>query len=254
MAGVDLDLVARLERSMLTSWPALSTAFDGDWVIRLADGYSNRANSVTCLGKGSSDLDARIARVENIYREAGLPPVFRLSPLAPPELHDALDQRGWNHFGHSIVMTSDLNANCVADRDAADRIEIKTTPDPAWLEGRRCIDAMGRANIDALKRLLDVLIPLAGYGCALSSADRVDALALAVVDAELVGLFEVMTAPDQRRQGLARALMAELLRWGKKQSATTGWLAVEAGNLPALRLYQGLGFREVYRYHYRSDG
>ena len=57
MASVDLDLVLRLERSMLTSWPALSVAFDGDWVIRLADGVTKRSNSVTCLGADDSDLE-----------------------------------------------------------------------------------------------------------------------------------------------------------------------------------------------------
>ena len=30
---------------MLTSWPALSTSFDGDWVIRLAAGVTKRLNS-----------------------------------------------------------------------------------------------------------------------------------------------------------------------------------------------------------------
>ncbi|NJO38202.1 MAG: GNAT family N-acetyltransferase [Rhizobiales bacterium] len=102
-----------------------------------------------------------------------------------------------------------------------------------------------------LAKLLDVLIPRAGFGRVVSS-DGVDALALAVVDADLVGLFEVMTAPERRRQGLARALTAGLLRWGRTQCASIGWLAVAAANLPAVRLYESLGFREVYRYHYRS--
>lgn len=253
MANVDLDLVARLERSMLTSWPALSTAFDGDWVIRLADGYSNRANSVTCLGSGDSDLRARIDRVEGIYKSADLLPVFRLSPLAPTALSDALDRRGWKHFGHSIVMTADLATQDDTDCETTADLNITAELDPAWLNGRRQIDGMGRSNLRALESLLKIMIPLAGYGWMVTS-NRIDALALAVVDAELVGLFEVMTAPERRRQGLARALTAGLLRWGKKQSATTGWLAVAAENAPAVRLYQSLGFREVYRYHYRSPG
>jgi ribosomal protein S18 acetylase RimI-like enzyme len=87
----------------------------------------------------------------------------------------------------------------------------------------------------------------------MGTAGHVDALALAVVDADLVGLFEVMTAPERRRRGLARALTAGLLRWGRMQRASTCWLAVAAENLPAVRLYEGLGFREAYRYHYRSN-
>ncbi|NJO38201.1 MAG: hypothetical protein HC871_12060 [Rhizobiales bacterium] len=120
---------------MLTSWPALSTAFDGGWVIRLANGYTNRANSVTCLGGEDSDLDARVDRIEAIYRHRNLPAVFRLSPLAPPALSAALDRRGWSRFGHSIVMTQDLTAPSLADHDADVSVDISAAPDSVWLEG-----------------------------------------------------------------------------------------------------------------------
>jgi N-acetylglutamate synthase len=48
--------------------------------------------------------------------------------------------------------------------------------------------------------------------------------------------------PEHRGQGHATAMMAALLEWGAEQGATTVWLHVETDNLPALRLYDGLGF------------
>lgn len=261
MAGVNIGssepggTVLRLERSMLTSWPALSTAFDGDWVIRLANGVTKRSNSVTCLGSDASDLDARIDRTIKVYQRHGLPPVFRVSPLAPPVLDETLDRGGWRRFDESIVMTVDLAADAAlgyeTGSDAGAELGIATEPDAAWLDGCCRIDGMSRTSADVLARMLGSLVPLASYGRVIEDA-RISALALAVVDIELVGLFEVMTATDRRRRGLARLLLPELLRWGQRQGAETGWLAVAAANGPAVRLYQALGFREIYRYHYRA--
>ena len=260
MVGVDLDgdesgLVARLERAMLNSWPALSLAFDRDWVIRMADGYTKRSNSVTCLGADDTDLDARIERVVDIYRKRGLPAVFRLSPLAPPALGERLNERGWRQFDETIVMTLDLTdlADPDAGRESGQECRIETAPDSAWLEGLRQIDGMGRKAGAELERLLDVMMPACGYG-RIVDRGKIAALALMVVDVEFAGLFEMMTAPERRRRGLAGRLVADLLRWCEVRGARTGWLAVVADNLPAVGLYRSLGFREVYRYHYRSTG
>ncbi|MDH3663865.1 MAG: GNAT family N-acetyltransferase [Alphaproteobacteria bacterium] len=250
MAYVDLNIVARLERSMLTSWPALSTAFDGDWVIRLAKGHTKRSNSVTCLGADDAHLETRIDRVVQIFRDRDLPATFRLSPLASPALDRALAKRGWRRFDESIVMTADL-AN-IAHEPRDDDVLITSKPDDAWMEGCHLIDGLSEADAGTFGLMLDHLLPSAGYG-RLVTDNGIGALALAVLDVELAGLFVVMTAKERRRQGLARRLLDSLLCWSRMRDATTGWLAVEAGNVPAVRLYERLGFREVYRYHYRSN-
>lgn len=240
---------------MLTSWPALSTSYDGDWVIRLAEGHTKRANSVTCLGSDSSDLDRRIDRTEAIFVRHGLPPVFRISPLAPKALSNTLNRRGWDTFDESLVMTLDLTADVIQDAICPSEIEaaldVTDRPDAAWLEACRRIDGLSEASLRTFSLMLRRLLPKAGYG-RLSVDDDIVALALAVVDVELVGLFDVMTAKEQRRRGFSRHLLSQLLSFGHQQGATHGWLSVAALNDPAVALYRSLGFVEVYRYHYRS--
>ncbi|MGW0661338.1 GNAT family N-acetyltransferase [Streptodolium elevatio] len=63
----------------------------------------------------------------------------------------------------------------------------------------------------------------------------------------------IETDPAYRRRGLARAVMAALTDHALRAGATTGLLGVEAGNGPALRLYEDLGFTEHHRYHYRRE-
>jgi len=255
MAGVDLSsesgtTIALLERSMLTSWPALSTSFDGDWVIRLAKGVTKRSNSVACLGNDPADLEKRIDRVEAIFQRHGLPPTFRISPLAPIELSDVLDRRSWRRFDESIVMTADLPLHDGQKTDDNIDVQVTGAPDGDWLDACCHIDGTRTTDAATLSTMLESLVPLAGYG-RLMKDERIVALALAIFDHELVGLFEVMTAKDQRRQGFSRMLVSHLLRAGCEHGATTAWLAVVADNKPAVKLYQSLGFREIYRYHYR---
>ncbi|MGI9450541.1 MAG: GNAT family N-acetyltransferase [Geminicoccaceae bacterium] len=236
---------------MLNSWPALSTSFDGDWVIRLAKGVTKRSNSVTCLGNDSSNLEERVDRIEAIFERHSLPPTFRISPLAPPALTEALDRRRWRRFDESIVMTADLSLHDPRTTESSFDVEITGAPDDDWLETCCRIDGTRTTDAATLSRMLEGLIPMAGYGHLLKD-DRIAALAMIVVDHELAGLFEVMTAKEQRRQGLSRALVSDLLRFSREHGAITGWLAVAAENEPAVNLYRSLGFSEVYRYHYRA--
>jgi GNAT superfamily N-acetyltransferase len=81
--------------------------------------------------------------------------------------------------------------------------------------------------------------------------DRRVAFGLGVLDRGMIGVFEVLVAASHRRRGLAAAIMSALLGWARQQGATATYLQVVASNAPAIALYDRLGYREVYRYHYR---
>ncbi|MCX8501253.1 MAG: ribosomal protein S18-alanine N-acetyltransferase [Alphaproteobacteria bacterium] len=71
---------------------------------------------------------------------------------------------------------------------------------------------------------------------------------------------EIMTIgvmPEARRQGLARALMSEATRILGHNRCQSLFLEVAVSNLPAQKLYRGLGFVEVGRrenYYRHLDG
>jgi len=72
--------------------------------------------------------------------------------------------------------------------------------------------------------------------------------------ADEVHLLAIATRPDQRRSGVAGALMAHLLERAAGRRLIT--LEVRAGNAAALALYAGCGFVEVARRrgYYGDDG
>jgi len=50
---------------------------------------------------------------------------------------------------------------------------------------------------------------------------------------------EVGTAASHRRQGIARAMMDEMFRWGRELGCEEAWLGTELDNDPANGLYRG---------------
>jgi ribosomal protein S18 acetylase RimI-like enzyme len=77
------------------------------------------------------------------------------------------------------------------------------------------------------------------------------ACGMAVAERELVGLFDLVTHPDARRRGHARALVNGLLAWARQRAAQHAYLQVMEANAAARPLYESLGFTELYRYWYR---
>jgi ribosomal protein S18 acetylase RimI-like enzyme len=86
------------------------------------------------------------------------------------------------------------------------------------------------------------------------AGNRVLGVGRAVADRGWAGVFGMATVPEARGRGVARAVLAALAGWAQARGAERMYLQVAADNIPALRLYERLGFVELTRYHYRAAG
>jgi [ribosomal protein S18]-alanine N-acetyltransferase len=78
---------------------------------------------------------------------------------------------------------------------------------------------------------------------------------LARVTADEAEVLTLAVAPDVRRQGVARALLAQAMAIARAQTARTMVLEVAIGNVAARALYEHAGFTEVgRRARYYADG
>jgi ribosomal-protein-alanine N-acetyltransferase len=68
--------------------------------------------------------------------------------------------------------------------------------------------------------------------------------ALVRVIADEAELLTIATHPDYRRQGLARAVMAQWQSRAHQKSASTAFLEVAADNHAAIRMYLSCGFQQ----------
>ncbi len=238
--------IALFEAMTQSAWPALSTeVFDG-WLLRFADGYTKRANSVTPLYTGTlSDAD-KVAYCERRFAEQGLPGIFKLT-----QEHAALDvalaERGYAQLDISSVQTCELAALALP-QDAA--VTLQANADAAWMDAFARLSNLNVAQRHAAERMLAQYAAPTAFGV-LEQAGQIIACGFAVRQHDYVLLFDICTDPAMRRQGFARRLVAGLLAWGKERGATQGLLQVVASNEAAVALYAGFGFVEQYRYWYR---
>jgi len=237
----------RVEEASLNAWPALHQILIDGWVLRLARGFTKRANSVVPLYESVLDPIEKIRFCENLYAREQQTPVFRLTSIrSDRDLDGLLAERGYRRADPSIVMACRLD-------DAGSETQAGTAyvplPQADWLSAyARITSAPDRAaQLHAL--LLNGIRTPHEFGARVEG--RVVACGLAVLESELVGLFDVATDASVRRRGHGRQLVKGLLGWGHRSGARHAYLQVVADNLAARRLYESLGFSVLYSYWYR---
>lgn len=252
MAGVvsfpELTVVRRFEAAGFRAWPAASTRYDGAWAVRMTPGSdAKRLNSVNPLDpRDTADMETRLQRAERDFAAAGKPMLVRMSPLAPPALGEYLDRLGWSVLGESMVFRLVLAEDAVAD--ALDQIPLKDVG--RFISATASVRGRPRTSAQGLAGVLQSIEPEAGL-FVLEQARRPVSTAVCVHDGELAGLFEIATAEAERGKGFGRRIVLSALKWARLRGAQVAWLQVEADNAWALKLYDRIGFSELYRYHYR---
>lgn len=228
-------------------WPALSEVDVDGWLVRLAGGVTQRANSVLPLA-APADPAAALTEVERRYREHGLPAVFQLSPGSQPAgLDEVLAARGYRYGSPTTVAVADVGT--VLDRlpDNGVRVTVTTEPDPAWLALWWAVDGRGDEHALALARRILTAGP-ALYGTVTDAGGAAAVARLALVE-DWGGLYCMATRSDARRRGHGTAVLRGLLAHAGVRRT---WLQVRAENTAALALYGAAGYAPASRYHYRT--
>jgi GNAT superfamily N-acetyltransferase len=244
-------LSASAEEACFNAWPALKEIFYDGWLIRLANGETRRTNSVNVIGRGSRDLAEKIAHCERIYGAHAQPAYFRIRSIDDPGLEDALEERGYRAEDDTRTLFMDFSATPPETSSRAIEI-LEGPPTDEWLAAHEAFLGHAPRKDDLRRTLLGlVALPIA-FAAARDDNGKIVSVAYAALHDRLVSLQWVATDPAQRRKGLSRAILGDLLLWAEKRGAEGACLQVVAGNRPAVTLYESMGFdRELFRYHYR---
>lgn len=244
-----LAQIRQIEAVGFRAWPAASVHYDGSWAIRMTASHpAKRLNSVNPLDPGDTDnMEQRVERAAQRSRAYGRPPIFRLSPLAPKELDDYLEQRGWTRFDESLVMT--VNIAHVDLSDALDQIPLKDIG--RFIDAALQVNGESSALKPGLFEVINSIRPSTGLFVIEEGSVPVST-AICVHDGALAGLFNIGTAEHRRRTGLGRTIVKSAMKWALQHGASKAWLQVEVANKGAIALYEQMGFSEAYRYAYRQ--
>ncbi|MFZ5779485.1 MAG: GNAT family N-acetyltransferase [Pseudomonadota bacterium] len=244
--SLHLDDVRRLEDLAFAGWPALEMRDVAGWRLRFADGYTKRANSINALAPDAATDVQTVEVLESTYRERGQPPIWRLSPLAPPSIAPLLAGRGYRQIERSLLQVCPLQRSFAASPD----VVISERPTPDWLATFAAHSPVKPEHRPAMQRMLESIAAPAGFAF-VQEDGRPAAMAIGAVQDDHMGLFDVLVMPEARRRGLARRVTESLYAWAWRQGARFAYLQVVATNAAAMPLYAAQGFRTVYEYEYR---
>ncbi len=252
-----------LEMALRSGWPASHDVEQHGWALRVGDGYSKRANSVWPLAGEASDSTqqpdavraARIEAAEARYAAAGLPCVFRLTDAVPtPQLEAALAARHYLLADPTQVLTRELTDTTDTTNTAAPA-NFKLLSAPQWTAEHARLAGLSARDARRHAALLGRMLRPPIFGAITRHSDqrpqRIVAVGLAVITADCVGVFSVVTDPTARRAGHGRALMTGLIHEAGRHGGRIMYLGVLDQNQAARRLYDALGFAPAYRYWYR---
>ncbi len=243
-ASMDIELVRACEERLVNVWPAVSTLLMDGWVVRFANGYSGRANSASAIVPGAAMDAGLLAAIERLYREAGLKPSVRVTPLAADGVEPLLLASGYRIKDQSAMLVRPLvGAGLAADP----RIRIESAPGRAWLAGVSERQEPSKRSADHLFAIVGQLRIPAAFAT-LRIDRRPVGFGMAAIDRGFAEIGSVMLDAGFRGQGLGRALVDGLLAWAEEQGAERAFLQVDVTNTVARKLYASQGFAEVCGY------
>ncbi len=241
-------MIHLMEELSYNAWASLQNMYYDGWILRFADGYTRRANSVNPIYPSTLDLNEKIAYCEDAYRARGQRTVFKMTEAAQPhELDSLLDELDYEEDARTSVQIHPLTAIpmpsdniCIIDENLNEK----------WLDSYCRLNHVSDKRRDTLRKILSNIVPKTAYVSAQQNGITV-AVGMGVLDGGYLGIYNLITDEAFRRRGIGTEVILNLLDWGIDHQAKTAYLQVMTNNEPAQNMYGRLGFQETYQYWYR---
>ena len=247
-SNVMKDKILLYEELSQNAHPALQTEFYDGWVLRFANGYTNRANSINPLYPSSLDLHEKIAECEKRYAAQGLPVVYKLTDGSDSQIDKALEEKGYAVAAPTYVMEMELLDKEFSSGDFV----AASYPDEEWLSSFNSFNRYAdNIKTDTAKQILDNVKRNMICGKIVKDGLTV-ACGRAVVERGYASLWGVVVDEPKRGKGYGREICESLLSEAKRLGAHTAFILVEQDNHKAVNLYSKLGYRTAYSYRYRG--
>lgn len=245
----------RLEELSMNAWPSLRSHHYDGWLLRYANRYTKRANSIYPLYGGEIPLKEKLSYCEHYYRGFEMPTTFKLHE--GEHLHELdifLEDNGYHVLDPTDVLVMDLKNPVTVD--GSYRIAHGYSEEWANQYAQTIgIDNKTERGIlvhHTLATMLQSISPPSFY-VFIHRGDEVVGSGNGVVEDGWLGVFNVSVKPAYRRQGIGRLVMQALLLEGQKLGAIKTYLQVVCNNEAASNLYTSLGYKKAYRYWYRRN-
>ncbi len=247
---------ADLQRICSRGWQPTEQVSLGAWLLRAADGFTGRANSVLVAGDPGLPNGAALTTVLRWYAARRLPALAQVTTDSP--WLDELSSRGWvtarPDEGDALVQVASVAQARRVRRQARSAqpgtlaVRLDETPDDDWI---RLYGRTAEVRPDIVRAVLSSGDRVAFASIKDPSAAGVTvAIGRAVLTGDWLGLAAIEVKPAFRRRGLGAAIVDTLLEWGASYGALSAYVQTLPNNGAALGLYEPYGFRTHHSYRY----
>ena len=231
--------------------------YDG-WLMRFANGYSGRANSISVLYPSTLPVEEKVAYCEKCYAKQGLPANFKLTQ-GDEEFSDFLAARGYKVVTPTDLMVCDYGCPVKPDNDTKSlendaKIEyiFSTSPDE-WLPVFfKVHEINGAHDQDVYTRMIEKILVDTIY-CILLYDGKPAACSSVAIENGYALLQNVIVSSELRGHGLGKKVCSAILEKARETGAQYAYLQVVQTNNVAVNLYKKLGFEKIYSYWYMKN-
>lgn len=242
-------MIRKLEELSMNAWPSLQTKLYDGWILRFSDGYTRRANSVSSIYESTISLDKKIDFCEKEYSSHNLSTLFKLTNESnPKELDSRLEERGYAKINETSLRVFDLSKYIMQD---IKNIIVNLEFNDDWLNAFfSCSNILEKQTQLTAKKILSNIVGPVLY-LAKEIDGRIVGCGYGAIEGDYIGIFDVVVHNDFRGNGYGKDIIHGILNAALQENVTNAYLQVTVGNTTAERLYEKIGFKEVYKYWYR---
>ena len=232
------------------AWSAKETVNYKGWLVRLSEGVTMRVNSVLPLEYNGDNLRDDIQIVEEMYRNRNLPLIFQIPDYYEPNnLVSFLEELGFQQIDETIVMSINLNEKIPTEEGEDYNFIIEEQVSDEWFRNLQELSGFDNNKLKGFKSIISRTLNT-NITCSLKIDEIIVSVVLGVIEEPFIAIFNLIVDTNHRRQGIGEFVMRKVLSYAKQKNLETMYLQVEANNLPAVKLYEKLGFNERFRYRY----
>ncbi len=231
----------RLFDALDATWAPAEVVTSGPWTLRRGAGGGKRVSAATAKVPVSED---ELTMAENLMISMDQPPLFMIRGKADT-LDGQLADRGYSIVDPTLLLTAPcaelakVNPPPIAAIPGDEPLAIMAE---IWAAG-----GIGPARLAVMRRTRGPKT----YLFSRFDTDKPGGCAFVAVDGDIAMLHALEVVPMARRKGVGHNLLGRAAIWAMEQGATTFGVVTTGKNLPAQKLFTGLGMTIVDKYHYR---
>jgi RimJ/RimL family protein N-acetyltransferase len=243
-------VIKTLEELSFNAWPALQTKLYDGWILRFANGYTKRSNSINPIYHSTLQLQRKIEICENEYKRQSLPVVFKLTHDSHPQgIDNELARRNYFRLDETSVRVLEMSHYQYRKPEG---ILIENVFNDEWFKD--FVNCSSLENKIYQRTAKEILFNILGKVIIVRKKieDKTVGCGYGAIERGYIGIFDIVVDKNYRGKGFGQDIMDGILSAAIDEKIENAYLSVVVDNVPAESLYQKLGFKEIYRYWYRK--